>query len=216
MNNYLTKIQQQIVSIAAFTASGNLDTLKIALTNGLNAGLTINQINEVLVQIYAYAGFPRSLNGISTFMTVVEERKAMGINDPRGEEPRPLTADVDKYKVGTMNQTEVVGQPVVPTKGTSLAFAPASDVFLKEHLFGDIFARGVLTFKEREIVTIAVLTRLENVESQLVAHINCGLNVGLTGEQITEIFDVYSEYVDKGQAKKGQLLLQNILKERKG
>lgn len=43
--------------ISAFTAQGDLENLKVALNKGLDSGLTINQIKEVLVQMYAYAGF---------------------------------------------------------------------------------------------------------------------------------------------------------------
>ena len=68
--------QRGIVTIAAFTANGDLEKLKPALRDGLEAGLTVNEIKEVLVQLYAYTGFPRSLNGIGVFMAVLDERKA--------------------------------------------------------------------------------------------------------------------------------------------
>ena len=74
--------------IAAFTAVGQLPQLRKALTDGLDAGLTISEIREILVQLYAYAGFPRSLNALGTFMAVVQERRASGIQDPAGEDPR--------------------------------------------------------------------------------------------------------------------------------
>jgi len=67
--------QQNIVTIAAFTASGDLPKLSEALNEGLDAGLTINEIKEILVQMYAYVGFPRSLNAIGTFMGVLEARE---------------------------------------------------------------------------------------------------------------------------------------------
>lgn len=41
--------------------------------------------------MYAYTGFPRSLNGLGTFMTVLGERKEKGINDEIGKEPRPAS-----------------------------------------------------------------------------------------------------------------------------
>lgn len=82
--------QRGIVTIAAFTANGDLEKLKPALHDGLEAGLTVNEIKEVLVQLYAYTGFPRSLNGIGVFMAVMDERKARGIRDEEGREPSPL------------------------------------------------------------------------------------------------------------------------------
>ena len=91
-NEGLNAKQEKIVTIAAFTAKGDLDKLKAALNEGLDAGLTVNEIKEVLVQMYAYAGFPRSLNGIGTFMSVMEERQKKGIKDEPGREASPLPA----------------------------------------------------------------------------------------------------------------------------
>jgi 4-carboxymuconolactone decarboxylase len=54
----LTARQHAIVTISAFTAKGNLPQLHDALTKGLDAGLTVNEAKEVLVQLYAYCGFP--------------------------------------------------------------------------------------------------------------------------------------------------------------
>jgi alkylhydroperoxidase/carboxymuconolactone decarboxylase family protein YurZ len=63
--------QQSMSAIAALTATGNLEQLKPAINIGLDAGLTINEIKEALVQLYAYCGFPRSLNAITTLMAVL-------------------------------------------------------------------------------------------------------------------------------------------------
>ncbi|MGA2223692.1 MAG: hypothetical protein ABSH41_04525 [Syntrophobacteraceae bacterium] len=115
-----------------------MDKLKTALNEGLDAGLTINEIKEVLVQMYAYTGFPRSLNGIGTFMSVLEERQKKGIKDELGREPSPLPANKSRLELGTEIQTSLRGSPA---SGATFTFAPAIDAFLKEHLFGDIFGR---------------------------------------------------------------------------
>ena len=65
--------QQGLINIAASTATGNMDQLHTALYKGLDAGLSQNEIKEALVQLYAYTGFPRSLNAIQMLMTVVDE-----------------------------------------------------------------------------------------------------------------------------------------------
>ena len=62
----LSAQQQRIIPMAAFTANGDLDKLRPALHAGLEAGLTVHEIKEILVQMYAYVGFPRSLNGINS------------------------------------------------------------------------------------------------------------------------------------------------------
>jgi 4-carboxymuconolactone decarboxylase len=95
-NQALSTKQQSIIPIAAFTAIGDLARLRTALHDGLDAGLTVNEIKEILVHLYAYAGFPRSLNGINTFMAVMDERQASGIKDEMGKEASPLAADINK------------------------------------------------------------------------------------------------------------------------
>ena len=74
--NPLTRRQQAIIPIAAFTADGDMDRLKPALNKGLDDGLTVNEIKEVLVHLYAYTGFPRSLNALSAFMETVGKTQA--------------------------------------------------------------------------------------------------------------------------------------------
>jgi 4-carboxymuconolactone decarboxylase len=137
-NQPLNAQEQSIVGIAALTAIGDLEHLKTELNTGLDAGLTVNEIKEVLVQLYAYCGFPRSLNGISSFMKVVEERKAKGIQDLTGKEATPLSDSVDKYERGrrTLEALTKTTQ-VKPAPGFG-EFAPRIDAFLKEHLFADI------------------------------------------------------------------------------
>jgi len=127
--------QQRLVAIAAFTANGNLAKLSTALAGGLDAGWTINELKEVLVQLYAYAGFPRSLNGLNTFIDVLEDRRRRGIADEVGREPSPWPAHKSSIELGTEIQTRLVGGPAT---GRYVAFSPAIDAFLKGHLFGDI------------------------------------------------------------------------------
>jgi hypothetical protein len=81
----------------------------------------VNEIKEILIQMYAYAGFPRSLNGIDNFMGVLEERKQKGIKDEPGKEPGPMPANKSSIELGTEIQTRLVGKPVA---GPIYTFAP--------------------------------------------------------------------------------------------
>jgi len=203
--------QQAIVTISAFTAEGNISKLKVAMNEGLDSGLTINEIKEVLVQMYAYAGFPRSLNGINTFMEVIEERKARGFQDETGPEASPLPADKSSVELGTEIQTSLVG---VPVTGPTYTFAPVIDQFLKGHLFGNIFGRDILDFQTRELATIAALANMEGVNSQLGAHFNIGFNTGLTEDQMRSLISVLEAEVGKYVGKNASELLDSVLSSR--
>src|SRR4051812_40024303 len=201
---------QSIVSIAALTAVGDLEHLKTQLNTGLDAGLTINEIKEVLVQLYAYCGFPRSLNGISTFMKVVDERKAKGIQDVIGKEATPETDSASKYERGRRTlETLTKTKQVKPAPGFG-EFAPRIDAFLKEHLFADIFDSDVLTYQQRELATISALSAMEGVAPQLQAHVTMGMNTGLTEMQLQQVFSLIGTHIGKKQAEIAKNVLLKI------
>jgi 4-carboxymuconolactone decarboxylase len=203
--------EKHIVLIAAFTATGNLPQLKNTLNEGLDGGLTINQIREELVQLYAYCGFPRSLNGITTFMSLLEERKTKGIHDLEGQAPTAVTGDnQSKYEEGRKTLETLTGKPQNGPLTGANAFAPGIDAFLKEHLFADIFGRGVLTYPDRELATITVLASQPGLEAQLQAHLGMGMNVGLTEGQLEQAFALLEGSIGKQQADAARAVLTKL------
>jgi len=208
----LTAKQQSIVQIAAYTAKGELQSLKPALNNGLDTGLTINEIKEVIVHLYAYCGFPRSIRGLQTFMEVLNERKAKGNNDVLGTEATPILEERSKYERGKKVLGELTKAPQDGTLTGYAAFAPIIDTFLKEHLFADIFERDVLTYAERELVTISVLSSIGGVEPMLRSHLSICLNVGITPAQLNEFVGIIKSTVGEKEAKDAQAVLNEVLK----
>lgn len=207
----LTPQQQAIVPIAALAAIGNLPLLKNALNQGLDAGITVNEIKEVLTQVYAYAGFPRSLNALGAFMTVVNERQQNGRKDNTGSLPSaPIPTGDELHLLGTANQTELAGGVV---SGALFDFAPAIDNYLKTHLFGDIFARDNLNWQVREIATIAMLAAMDGVEAQLKAHIGIGMNIRLTENQLHILADTLAKDVSKESGERVRVALKQLLEK---
>ncbi len=184
--NSLNARQKSVAVVASYAARGNQAGLRQALIDGLNAGVTISEFKEILVQVYAYCGFPRSLNALSTLMAVEDER---GNKDEQGRLPG-VKPEGNSLDYGTANQTKLVGRSV---SGKLFEFAPAIDEFLKAHLFGDIFARDNLDWQTRELATIAMLASTDGVENQLNSHIDIGKHNGLTDEQVAEILAIADE-----------------------
>lgn len=203
--------QQTIVTISALTTTGDIPKLRQALNAGLDAGLTINESKEILVQLYAYCGFPRSLNGINALMAVVDQRKALGKNDPVGKDASTIDQTADKYAVGRKTLEVLMGKPDNTAQSGANAFAPVIDTFLKEHLFADIFSRDVLTYRQRELVTISSLASMAGVESQLQFHMGAGLQVGLSEAQLKGIVPLIETSVSKQQADITRQVLTKVL-----
>lgn len=205
----LTPRQQGIVPIAAFASVGDIARLNAAIERGLDDGLTVSDVKEVLVQLYAYAGFPRSLNALGELMKVLDARKKRGVQDRAGSVPsKAIPKGEALLAAGTSNQTKLSGGPV---RGPIFEFAPAIDEYLKTHLFGDIFERDNLDWQSRELATVGMLSALPGAESQLQSHMRISMNVGLTAAQLQQLAIVLAERVDPSFSKRaGDALARHL------
>lgn len=210
----LNQRQQGIVPIAAFTADGDIDRLKPALNQGLDAGLSVNEIKEVMVHLYAYTGFPRSLNALSAFMSVLDERKAKDIGDVQGQEAGPVPSDFDKDGYGANVRAMLAGRETDISGAGWQVFSPAIDTFLKEHLFADLFVRDVISYQDRELATISALAKMTGTEGQLRFHLGAAMNTGLTEAQMKDFISVLKTTVGKAEAESAQKLLTEVLNKK--
>lgn len=170
--------QDSLAQIGAYTARGDMAGLKTALNQALNQGMTVNEIRDAMVQLYAYTGFPRSLNALTALSETLKARQAQGLKSEEGRTPR-RPEHYDALQNGSQTQTQLTGREVDVS-----ALSPDIDRYLKTHLFGDIFASDLLSWQEREIVTVAALAQLPGAESQLNSHLNIGKRNGLSDAQL--------------------------------
>ena len=204
----LTEKEQALVAISANEAKGNIEALKKEVNNGFELGLTVSQIKEALSQLYAYTGFPRSLNALGALQQVINERKKAGKTAEAGKEADPLPSDYDALRQGTEVQTQLCGgQPFTYT------FAPQTDYYLKAHLFGDIFARNNLTFAQREIVTVSAISALPGCEPQLKAHISGARSMGVSDAQLHDIPAVLRSRIGEAEAARCEQALATVFGE---
>ncbi|MDO1449249.1 carboxymuconolactone decarboxylase family protein [Rhodocytophaga aerolata] len=213
-NQGLQPRQQHIVTISSFTAKGDGQRLKKALNDGLDAGLTINECKEVLVHLYAYCGFPRSISGLNTLINLVEERKAKGVQDKVGKEATPIEEEGNKYERGKKVLETLTGRPEEGPKTGYAAFSPEIEVFLKEHLFADLFSRDVLSYADREVATISALINLGGVEPMMQGHMGIALHIGITESGLKQILSLIESNGGKKEADAGRQVLSTVLTTR--
>jgi alkylhydroperoxidase/carboxymuconolactone decarboxylase family protein YurZ len=205
----LSAKQQAIPLIAAFMATSDMPKLDAALNQALDAGMSISEAKEILVQLYAYVGFPKSLNALGELLKVVDARKQRGIQDTPGREPgRPIATGDELVAVGKANQTRISGGPV---QGPVFDFAPVINQFLQAHLFGDIFERDNLDWQSRELATVGALAATPGVEAQLRSHMRASMRVGLSAAQLRQLTQVLAERGDPDAAKRADQSLKQAL-----
>ena len=204
--------RHHITEVAALTGKGDLDKLKIVLIDGLNDGMAVSELKEVMVHAYAYCGFPRALRGLQTLVAVLDERKAKGIEDDWGRKASPITDTRSKYERGRDILVEISGIPADAPKADYAILAPEIEVFLKEHLFADLFERDVLTYAERELTTVAVIASLgKGVEPMLKGHMGIALNVGITPDELRSVLAIVEKNIGRDEADGGRLALNEVL-----
>ena len=205
MNQALSPRRQGLAVIAALEVKGDQAGLEKAAAEALDKGLTVSEAKEALSQLYAYTGFPRSLNALGTLQKVLRQRQEAGIQDAPGKEADPYPGDYDALKTGTAVQTQLTGQPF------NYSFVPATDYYLKAHLFGDIFARNNLSHADREIVTVSAISALPGCEPQLVAHVSGARNMGVTDEELRALPALLESKVGLAEAERLRGALKTVL-----
>ncbi|MBO4443959.1 MAG: carboxymuconolactone decarboxylase family protein [Bacteroidaceae bacterium] len=178
-----------LAACACLMAQGDLERLEPAVKMALDNGVTINELKEAFSQLYAYTGFPRSLNALGVLNKVLENHSLLRGETEGGswQEGKPWTRPeiwddaARALKQGTEVQTQLSG------RAFDYDFCPQDDYYLKAHLFGDIFAGDQLSHADREIVTVAALSGLDKVAPQLAAHKRGAVNMGNSQELVDEL-----------------------------
>jgi len=205
---------KEIAVVAALTAMGTAQPqLKVHINGALNTGSTINEVKEVILQMSVYSGFPSSINGMSALIEVLKERQEHGIKDEIGK-TATYTAQTDRLKLGEQELSKLDSLQVDRLKNAYNDFSPELVKLTLEFGYADIFSRDNLDPKHRQIATIAALTAIGNAQPQLKFHINAGLNIGLTVENVKEIMLLMSVYAGFPSAINGTNILKEVVNER--
>lgn len=126
--NILTQRQLSLAECASLEAQGDMVRLDVALSKALDNGVSVNELKEAFSQLYAYTGFPRSLNALNRLKNVLDDRKHKGICDNEGKpwtKPALWNDASDALKRGTEVQSRLVGG-----REYKYDFCPQEDYYL--------------------------------------------------------------------------------------
>lgn len=109
---------------------------------------------------------------------------------PQASSPRakkPGRRSDARFRRGLAKLSEIDGEAGRRVFDSLKELSPDLGRYVIEFPFGDIYSRGVLSLREREIATVAALAALGTAQAQLKVHIHGALNVGCSREEVLEI-----------------------------
>ncbi len=165
--------ERELITVVILTTLQTLPQLKAHIGAALNAGNTPLEVREAVYGCAPYIGFPRTLNAISVFNEVATAR---GIVLPL--ETAGTTTDENRHEKGLAIQNVLYGDEV--KKAMTALPAEYKDIVpdtLTDFCFGDFYTRGGLDVKQRELLSLVVLTAL-GAEKQLEAHVVGAMKAG--------------------------------------
>jgi 4-carboxymuconolactone decarboxylase len=198
------KTKEQAV-VAALTAMGTAaPQLKVHIQAALHVGCSPEEIREIIIQMCGYSGFPATLNAMGMLMEVLKEtsRTLSRESVHAGSENR--------YGRGKELLAQIAPDQERVLRETFDPINPDITRYVIEFGYGDIYARGILPIRSRQVATIAALAAKGTAPSQLRFHIGGGLRAGLSEAEIVEIMLLISVYAGFPAALNGILATREV------
>lgn len=175
---------RSIATISALTVLGREPQLKNHIRNGLAAGVSKEQIAEVILHVMPHGGAPTTLNALNIANEVFKDTPDVSFD------PEPISiaqTEEERQNIASEVRLKVYGKKgPVPVIKHSEVYDMDYAMQTIGYIFGVIWNRIALDLQSRIICTISALVVLGR-EKQLPNHIRAAINLGLTREQVMEL-----------------------------
>ena len=191
----LSRRDRSLLVISALAAQARDEELELHTGNGLRNGLKPDEIEEILLHVAAYAGFPAAMASSRRIDKAL--LAASGAEKLPAREPAVQKSDEERDRDGANVLCTITGWKGVlePAAGLERLETMLGDVGVVAYrwAFGEIWCRPQLSRRDRSIVVIAILIAL-GATAELAVHAPAGLRHGLTRVEIEEIVTHLSLY----------------------
>jgi 4-carboxymuconolactone decarboxylase len=188
-----------LVRVSAVVAGGAENEVRAALTEG-QRDVPHPWIEELLLQTYLFAGFPRALNAFREWRRLV----------PTPHHAVAPPADVRNWTArGMATCRAVYGSMYDKLRDNIGALHPALDEWMIVEGYGKVLSREGLDLPRRELCVVAACVATGQ-ERQLHSHLHGALNVGVSPEEIREALDALDGVVPAPSLESARLLFARV------
>ncbi len=195
--------QRSMATISVISALRRNDNLKGYVESGLDVGFSPAEIVEMIIQIFYYVGAPIGTTALAVANSVFEERgltvEPVKVFDP-AEDPEAMLERGKAKRLEVLGYLNPAGAHPVDAEW---------DRYLLEYLWGSVWPRPGLDTTGRMVCTLAVLP-LVGTNRSLRDHIRGALRIGMTEEQINEIFFHLTFYTGESIARHARVIAREV------
>ena len=201
--------QRCIATISALMTQGELNLLRRHIVRALNVGLTPNQVVEIFFQSTFYIGVPAVESGLRLTKDIFEE---MGIEFEPALEYDPNQHADELFALGQEMHRRHMGSTSDTGMGADSPEAQLERI-IDEYNWGAIYSRSLLNDKERAIISLAALTSMGVYDAQMRRRIRGAIGVGMTPDEVMEIFIHLSMYGGYVNARTAMRIARSVFNE---
>jgi 4-carboxymuconolactone decarboxylase len=195
----LDDASRTLIRVAAVVAAGTESEMRAALSEA-HAGVPHHWIEELLLQTYLFAGFPRALNAF-------REWRRLASAPADAEAPMPDVVDWAARGVETCKA--VYGAMYDKLRGNIAALHPALDSWMIVEGYGKVLSRPGLDLQRRELCIVAACIA-SGQERQLHSHLHGAINVGVAPGAVRQALDAVAPVVPRARIESARLLFAKV------
>jgi 4-carboxymuconolactone decarboxylase len=190
-----------LVSLAAVLAGGTEPQVRDALARAART-VRVAWVEEVILQTYLFAGFPRALNAAR------EWRRISGQSAP-AVDAAAIDAPEVRTRHGEATCATVYGRFYDRLRVNIRELHPALDQWMVEEGYGKVLSRAPLDLARRELCIVAACA-IAKQDRQLHSHLHGALHAGATAAVISAALDVLVPWLNADDVKRYQGLWARV------
>lgn len=206
MMSFLDNDTRGLVRLAAAIAGADEPTTR-GVIEEIAGAVSPTLVDEVILQSYLFAGFPRTLNAARMWRAV-------------SGEPAPLTdesaspAHAAEWETnGEVTCAIVYGRSYEMLRRNVRELHPALDSWMIVDGYGKVLSRPALDLKRRELCIVAACAAAGQ-QRQLHSHLHGALNSGASVDELSATLDALTDIVNDKDITRYQALLARVVAAR--
>ncbi|MCC6918754.1 MAG: carboxymuconolactone decarboxylase family protein [Alphaproteobacteria bacterium] len=191
----LSRRDRSLMVISVLAAQARQDELEAHTRFGIGHGLTRSEVEEILLHVAAYAGFPAAMAASRRIDAALRTVEGVERLSDRKAAARKSDAERDRDAAALFKTVSGGRGGDDPAKDVALMESMLGEVGVIAYrwAFGEIWCRPELSRRDRSLAVIAILVSL-GATPELAVHVPTGLAHGLSRTEIEEIINHMALY----------------------